>query len=51
MNSENYKCRFVLLIIPEKLGKKMPRLFLGNLGHDCRSRDIEKLFKDYGTIR
>jgi len=29
----------------------MPRLFLGNLGHDCRLRDIEKLFKNYGELR
>eukprot|EP00088_Acartia_fossae_P010180 TRINITY_DN1503_c0_g3_i1.p1 TRINITY_DN1503_c0_g3~~TRINITY_DN1503_c0_g3_i1.p1 ORF type:complete len:226 (-),score=51.22 TRINITY_DN1503_c0_g3_i1:389-1066(-) len=29
----------------------MPRLFLGNLGYDCRSSDIEKLFKGYGDIR
>ena len=30
---------------------KMPRLFLGNLGHDCRQRDIEKLFDGYGELR
>ena len=30
---------------------KMPRLFLGNLGHDCRERDIEKLFKGYGDLK
>ena len=29
----------------------MPRLFLGNLGHDCRQRDIEKLFDGYGELR
>ena len=29
----------------------MPRLFLGNLGHDCRQRDIEKLFAGYGELR
>eukprot|EP00092_Neocalanus_flemingeri_P039971 GFUD01043540.1.p1 GENE.GFUD01043540.1~~GFUD01043540.1.p1 ORF type:complete len:338 (+),score=92.23 GFUD01043540.1:51-1016(+) len=29
----------------------MPRLFLGNLGNDCRERDIEKLFRDYGELR
>jgi len=29
----------------------MPRLFLGNLGHDCRERDIERLFKGYGELR
>eukprot|EP00091_Calanus_sinicus_P005056 TRINITY_DN1541_c0_g1_i5.p1 TRINITY_DN1541_c0_g1~~TRINITY_DN1541_c0_g1_i5.p1 ORF type:complete len:326 (-),score=91.82 TRINITY_DN1541_c0_g1_i5:110-1087(-) len=29
----------------------MPRLFLGNLGHDCRERDIEKLFKGYGDLK
>ena len=30
---------------------RMPRLFLGNLGHDCRQRDIEKLFDGYGELR
>ena len=30
---------------------KMPRLFLGNLGHDCRERDIERFFKGYGDLR
>jgi len=29
----------------------MPRLFLGNLGYDCSTRDIEKIFKGYGEIR
>jgi len=29
----------------------MPRLFLANLGHDCRQRDIEKIFRDYGEPR
>merc|ERR1711936_862506 len=29
----------------------MPRLFLGNLGHDCRQRDIEKMFRGYGDLR
>eukprot|EP00092_Neocalanus_flemingeri_P039973 GFUD01043542.1.p1 GENE.GFUD01043542.1~~GFUD01043542.1.p1 ORF type:complete len:307 (+),score=92.89 GFUD01043542.1:49-969(+) len=29
----------------------MPKLFLGNLGNDCRERDIEKLFRDYGELR
>lgn len=29
----------------------MPRLFLGNLGHDCRQRDIERLFRGYGELR
>merc|ERR1711990_1256321 len=29
----------------------MPRLFLGNLGHDCRQRDIENLFRGYGDLR
>lgn len=29
----------------------MPRLFIGNLGHDCRPKDIEKLFKAYGPVR
>jgi len=29
----------------------MPRLFLGNLGHDCRERDIERFFKGYGDLR
>jgi len=29
----------------------MPRLFLGNLGHDVRTRDIEKLFKGYGEVK
>ena len=30
---------------------KMPRLFLGNLGHDCRQRDIEKIFRGYGDLK
>ena len=30
---------------------KMPRLFLGNLGNDCRQRDIEKLFDGFGELR
>merc|ERR1712106_855347 len=30
---------------------KMPRLFLGNLGHDCRERDIEKFFHGYGDLK
>jgi len=30
---------------------KMPRLFLGNLGHDCRQRDIEKIFRGYGELK
>lgn len=29
----------------------MPRLFLGNLGHDCRQRDIERLFEGFGELR
>ena len=29
----------------------MPRLFLGNLGHDCRQKDIERLFQGYGELR
>jgi len=29
----------------------MPRLFLGNLGHDCRQRDIEKIFRGYGDLK
>lgn len=29
----------------------MPRLFLGNLGHDCRQRDIERIFRGYGELR
>jgi len=29
----------------------MPRLFLGNLGHDCRQGDIERLFKGFGELR
>jgi len=29
----------------------MPRLFIGNLGHDCRQRDIEKLFRGYGELK
>jgi len=29
----------------------MPRLFLGNLGYECRTRDVEKFFKGYGDIR
>jgi len=29
----------------------MPRLFLGNLGYDCRISDIERMFKNYGEIR
>jgi len=28
----------------------MSRIFIGNLGEDCRERDIEKLFKDCGKI-
>jgi len=28
----------------------MPRLFLGNLGYDCRTRDLEDLFKNYGPV-
>jgi len=28
----------------------MPRLFLGNLGYDCRTRDLEALFKGYGEV-
>jgi len=29
----------------------MPRLFLANLGHNCRQRDIEKMFRGYGELR
>jgi len=29
----------------------MPRLFLGNLGNDCRESDIERLFRGYGRLR
>jgi RNA recognition motif-containing protein len=29
----------------------MPRLFVGNLGHDCRAKDIEKFFKSFGPVR
>merc|ERR1712130_833066 len=29
----------------------MPRIFIGNLGHDCRQRDIEKLFRGYGELK
>ena len=29
----------------------MPRLFLGNLGHDCRPHDIERVFKGFGQLR
>jgi len=29
----------------------MPRLFLGNLGHDCRQRDVERLFEGFGELR
>jgi len=29
----------------------MPRLFLGNLGYDCRTSDIERMFKGYGDVR
>jgi len=29
----------------------MPRLFLGNLGHDCRDRDVEKFFRGYGDLK
>jgi len=28
----------------------MARVYIGNLGVDCRESDIEKLFKDYGRI-
>jgi len=31
--------------------ENMPRLFLGNLGHDCRDRDVEKFFRGYGDLR
>merc|ERR1712038_2147380 len=37
--------------LPVTLLDIMPRLFLGNLGHDCRQRDIEKLFRGYGDLR
>jgi len=30
---------------------KMPKLFLGNLGNDCRQRDIERLFDGFGELR
>ena len=30
---------------------KMPKLFHGNLGHDCRQRDIDKLFDGFGELR
>merc|ERR1712013_872543 len=30
---------------------RMPRLFLGNLGHDCRDRDVEKFFRGYGDLK
>ncbi len=29
----------------------MPRLFIGNLGMDCRARDVEKFFKSFGEVR
>jgi len=29
----------------------MPKLFLGNLGNDCRQRDIERLFDGFGELR
>jgi hypothetical protein len=32
-------------------GTIMPRLFVGNLGHDCRAKDIEKFFKSFGPVR
>ena len=27
------------------------RIFIGNLPHDCRERDLEKFFSKYGRIR
>ena len=29
----------------------MPRLFLGNLGYDCRQHDIERVFRGYGELK
>ena len=28
----------------------MARVYIGNLGLDCREHDVEKLFRDYGRI-
>ena len=28
----------------------MPRLYVGNIGDDCRERDVEGLFRGYGKI-